>query len=1187
MRRVLLSILFAASLISGAACLAQTRDALAAGFRNPPAAARPWTYWFWLNGNITRIGITKDLEAMARVGIGGVLIMEVDQGAPVGPVDFASKSWHELFAFACQEAARLGVEINMNDDAGWCGSGGPWITPELSMQKLVWTETAVDGGQHFDGALPQPAAVAGFYRDVAVLAVPVPEAEVKGAAPLRIADIEHKSGLSMREGDVPGAAAPTPPGAAIAQGGIIDLAAEWHDGHVHWQVPPGKWQILRFGHTSTGAQNLPAPATGRGLECDKLATAGADAQFAGFVQKLVDDAGPLVGKSLVSVHIDSWEVGAQNWTAAMRQEFQRLRGYDLLPYLPVLTGRVVDSLDVSERFLFDFRQTISDLVVSNYAGRMQELLHQKGLRLSIEAYGEPADDMAYAGMADEPMAEFWVHGKYGAADTLPLMTSMAHVQGKAIVGAEAFTANSNERWLDHPGSIKALGDWAFCQGINRFVFHRYALQPWADVRPGMSMGPWGLHYERTQTWWEDSAPWHQYLARCQYLLQQGRPVADICYLAPEGAPRHFLPEAASMPGAPLPAPPYPFDLCPADELLRHSACEDGVLVLNGVARYRLLVLPEVEAMTPELLGRVAELVQQGVAILGKPPRRSPSLRGHPDCDRRVQQLASGLWSGDTPLPGKWRTVGKGRVFQAVSPEQALAAMGTGADFSGGGSLAATHRRIGELDVWFVANVRDEPVRAWCGFRSGGRQPELWRPERGELEDGAVYHVFLGTTFVPLSLPPGGSLFVVFAAEPQQEHAVELLREGVSLSKVPEAAAPAEIRSATYGPVGDPARTRDVTAQVRRLVGRGVTEFQVAFLARDGDPAYGVVKTLSVELGTHNLTRTVRATDPEIIKLPSWPQSARIRIERASYGVAGDATRRADVRQPLQELVAGSGGAFLVAELARRGDPAPNVVKTLDVDYTVDGIPCTMQATDTERVDLLRHVPRAAELRSQGDGGTVLEAELPGEYEVRFASGKTVKLVVTAPPPPRELHGPWQVAFAPGQNAPAKATFPQLISWGDYPDAAVRYFSGAATYDVHFAVEALPEAATQRTWLDLGRVEVLAEVTLNGKRLGTLWHAPYRVDVSTALQQGDNHLTVRVVNLWVNRMIGDEQQAEDSERNGDGTLKRWPQWLQEGKPSPTGRFTFTSWKLWGKADPLRPSGLLGPVRLVSASLAAVR
>jgi len=435
------------------------------GFAAPPESAKPWVYWFWLNGNITREGITADLEAMQRAGIGGVLIMEVDQGIPLGPIAFMSQEWRDLFKHVVSEAHRLGLEVNMNDDAGWNGSGGPWIKPEESMQKVVWTETNLEGPKSFEGTLPQPETAAEFYRDIAVLAFPTP-------GDYRIDDIQGKAAY-VRRGVPPASETALPPEMTIERR-LIDLTVKMDkNGHFTWDVPAGKWTVMRFGHTSTGVMNAPSPASGRGLECDKLSVEGIDAQFAGMMAPLISDNEPLAGKTLVATHIDSWENGSQNWTARMREEFRKRRGYDPLLFLPVMSGRVVDSLEISERFLWDLRQTISELVVENYAGRMAELAKQHGMRLSIEAYGGPCDDMPYAGRADEPMCEFWIGG--GAMETCKEMASAAHTYGKPILGAESFTADDREKWLMHPAAIKALGDRAFCEGVNRFVFHRYAL----------------------------------------------------------------------------------------------------------------------------------------------------------------------------------------------------------------------------------------------------------------------------------------------------------------------------------------------------------------------------------------------------------------------------------------------------------------------------------------------------------------------------------------------------------------------------------------------------------------------------------------------------------------------------------------------------------------------------------------
>ena len=335
-----------------------------------------------------------------------------------------SPRWRELFKHVVAEAQRLGLEVNMNDDAGWNGSGGPWIKPEQSMQKVVWTETSLEGPRRFDGQLPQPPAVAGFYSDISVLAFPT-------TGSFRIKDIKGKACYEVAQPG-PAASSDLTPDMVIDKARIVDLTSAMSaKGRLQWEVPEGKWTVLRLGHTSTGMENAPAPASGRGLECDKLSKEGIEAQFAGMMGKLIADVGPAAGKTLVTTHIDSWENGAQNWTAQMRQEFQKRRGYDLLPYLPTLTGRVVGTLEISERFLYDLRQTVSDLVVENYAGHMQALARQHGLKLSIEAYGGPCDDLPYAGRADEPMGEFWIGG--GALGTLKEMASAAHTYGKPIL----------------------------------------------------------------------------------------------------------------------------------------------------------------------------------------------------------------------------------------------------------------------------------------------------------------------------------------------------------------------------------------------------------------------------------------------------------------------------------------------------------------------------------------------------------------------------------------------------------------------------------------------------------------------------------------------------------------------------------------------------------------------------------
>jgi hypothetical protein len=468
-------------------------------------------------------------------------------------------------------------------------------------------------------------------------------------------------------------------------------------------------------------------------------------------------------------------------------------------------------------------------------------------------------------------------------------------------------------------------------------------------------------------------------------------------------------------------------------------------------------------------------------------------------------------------------------------------MGVPPDFEAQGAggaerLRYLHRTIGGSEFYFVANIGSERVAASATFRVAGRRPEFWQAEDGTTAPCAEFEEAAGRTRLPLWLEPAESIFVVFppVAAPQhsQDPVVAFTRDGERL--LPPATPPAKlvIQKSSYGPPGDAARTRDTTAQVQRLVDLGTREFEVAFLAREGDPAYGVVKTLRIEYTVDGKPAVATATDPEMVEL-------------------GDpaASRRA-VPPPPAEL-------RMWAGVRNFGPP-------LD-DAHLDGPPI------------------------------YVEASQPGRYVVRRASGGTEEVEIPSVPPPLALGGPWEVAFETPASAaattnepsPKYVTFPELASWSTHADPAIRHFSGGANYVKSFTLAPAQIDSDRRLWLDLGRVAVIAEVNLNGRAVGTLWKAPYRIDVTDFVHAGENRLWIHVVNLWVNRMIGDEALPEDSDRNGDGTLKSWPKWLDGDGASPTGRTTFTSWRLWKRDDALLESGLLGPVELLTTVRAGLR
>lgn len=1073
---------------------------LLSNFLNPPHSAKPHTWWHWCNGSVTFEGITKDLEEMKDKGVGGAQIFNVAPGNPPGPILFMSKEWHELFKHAVKEAERLGLELCVHNCAGWSSSGGPWITPEYAMQKVTWSEIQIEGPTKFDGALPQPPTVAGFYRDIAVLAYPTPIED------WRIQNWEGKACFYRMDTPAPDTR-PIPPGAIIPRDKIIDLTPKLSsEGRLIWDVPEGKWTIIRFGHTLTGAQNAPAPDSGRGWECDKLSREALDLHWKHAIQPLIEDSGPLSGKVFKSVLIDSYEMGSQNWTPKMREEFKKRRGYDLLPFLPVLTGRVVDSLDISERFLWDFRRTIADLFNENYYGYFGELCRKHGLLLWVEPYGNgPFDDITAGSKADIPMSEFWIgHGLGVEKDwNAKLAASIGHIYGKRIIGAESFTAGPpHSGWVNHPYSIKALGDLIFCSGVNRYVFHTFAHQPWLNYKPGMTMGPWGLQFNRCNTWWDDAKAWLKYIARCQYLLQQGLFVGDVLFYVGENSP---VPIRASQP---LP-PSYDFDACDRETLLERLSVKGNKLVLPSGMSYEVLVLPNEREMTPEVLKKIGTLVKAGAYVIGPKPLRSPSLTGYPRVDEEVKKLADEIWGDCDGEKVKEHKYGKGRVFWGVSIEDVLKLKGVKPDFEFNGNLPGTainyiHRREGNTDIYFLANMRERFETVECTFRVKGKVPELWYPDSGIVEKATMFRYVDDRTQLTLTFEPYGSVFVIFR---------------------------------------QPTRERKAVAKI-----------------------------------LHNGRDAL---------LPSPEGKGKLEIVKAVYGILEDPNRQVDVTEHLRKMV--KNNMLLVqASNAIAGDPAPLVVKKMRIDYKWNDQPQTLIVNENEFVEIPKGIVGKApdvKLRWNPQGKLELLAFALGTYEVQTTTGKKAKVSVPSLPKALEITGAWEVNFPPGWGAPEKAVFEKLISWTEHSDEGIKYFSGTARYVKEIEIPKDMLGKDRAVYLDLGDVQVIARVKLNGKDLGILWKKPYQVEITDALKAGKNKLEVEVTNLWPNRLIGDEHLPPDSEWNpwGDGwgsSLKEIPQWVWEGKPSPTGRYTFTTWRHHRADSPLLPSGLLGPVRIIT-------
>jgi hypothetical protein len=1057
-------------------------------FRRPPAAARPWVFWYWVDAAASPEGITADLEAMKSAGFGGAYLMPIKgpttppRIAPP-PVQLSAEYWN-LVRHAAREADRLGLQLAMHVCDGFATAGGPWITPEQSMQQVVWSTTRIEAspGERVEAVLPQPETNEGFYRDIAVLAFPTPagagissrtatprvttsEAGFDGAflaagvatppaegsrfrcdrpgwfeyefdepftarsltvwpegtnySALRLKVEASDDGTSYRTvkqlepprhgwqnteapftyalpattarrfrfvfdpaGSEPGAedldfakwkpvlkirglalssearieqfegksgaawrvAAPTSAVAAAAEANvprdqIVDLTSFMDaDGKLAWDAPPGPWTIMRWGHTSTGKRNETAGG-GQGLECDKLSAAAARRQYDRWFGETRRHIGPeLAGRVLTGFHVDSWECGAQNWTAEFAAEFRARRGYDPRPWLPALAGVPVDGAAASERFLHDLRTTIAELMVEKFYGTLAELAHADGCWFSAECTAPtfPADGMAHFAKVDVPMGEFWLRSPtHDKPNDMLDAISAARVYGKPIVQAEAFT-ELRLAWDEHPGLLKAVGDRQFALGANRLVAHVWVENPWLDRTPGMTLSGIGVYFNRDQTWMPMARAWTDYLARCQALLQFGRPVVDVAVFTGEEIPRRSVhperlvdalpgvigesavarerkrlandgqPQEESPPGVSHsaistlaawadPLRGFAYDSINPDALVRLATVRDGRLELPGGPSYRVLVLPGKTKMDPTgnrvskaVAAKVREAAAGGVAIIA--PAAPDGLRGE-------------------------------RVWAYPANEHTFHDFGLAPDFAAADrdnapvdDVAWTHRAADGVDVYFLSNQANSERSMLISLRTAGRAPELWDPVTGDMREAADWKRRDDRTAFPVTLPPHGSAFVVF-------------------------------------------------------------------------------------------------------------------------------------RKPTNESA------------ARRG-AAP---------------------TDAPRTP---------------------------------------------------LNGPWRIDFASAakprvDGTPTAVDWERLFDWSTRDDDAVRYFAGIATYDTTFAWDGAEDG--RRVWLDLGRVANLAEVTLNGRPCGVAWTPPYRVDVTAALKPGDNNLQIAVANCWHNRLVGDERLPPDQRR----------------------------------------------------------
>jgi hypothetical protein len=1021
---------------------------ITSGFTIPSDTNTIWCYWYWINDDISKDGITKDLEAMKKAGIGGALIGNINTAHKDGKVPMLSEDWWSHIVHAVEEGKRIGVDIGVFNCPGWSQSGGPWVDYTKAMRYLTYSETKVSGGKQLHLKLPQPKKE---FKDTHTFAFKSSAIEKKSTqfiptkiianwkdvnvAVLNNGDKKDDTSFKPKKGEaleinfqlsesitarsitiIPSRAFKckmtlsaiidgqekiikefdfdrfriTPNVASIKTGDfatilpdtkakefklkctnfrtkrnagfgfaeiniseapvldkyiekqlgkmhstpkpnwdtyifkmqeafkdkslfinpseVIDISNKLDEnGILNWDAPAGNWTIMRMGMTPTGTKNAPAAPQGVGYEIDKMNSDLAQYHFDNFVGELLKRIPEESKSAFKYVVADSYEQGSQNWTDGYEVKFEEKYGYDPIPYLPVLSGRIVGSLEQSERFLWDLRRSIADDVAYEYVGGLRKASNKHNLKTWLENYGHwgfPGEFMMYGGQSDLIAGEFWNEGTLGNIEC-KASSSTAHTYGKPITYAEAFTS-SRRAYLRHPAMLKKRGDWALTEGINHFVLHLYIQQPDDNRKPGMNAW-FGTEFNRHNTWFSQADTYFDYLRRCQHLLQQGKYVADVCYFIGEDAP--------IMTGGRVPEIPigYSYDYINAEVIMNRVSVKDGRFVLPDGMSYKVMVLPPFTTMRPELLTKIEELVKQGGIILGPKPEKSPSLQNYPASDGEVKKIANKLWAGNYQEGKMELLYGKGKVMDGYKLSEVFADLNLAKDVevSEDSPVLWIHRNMPDMDIYFVTNQSDKTIEINPIFRvDKNMKPQLWDAVTGEMSVLPDYEITDTGIKVPLKMTGAQSWFVVFVKE-------------------------------------------DKNAGVK--------------------PAY--------------------ATNfPEYKKL-----------------------------------------------------------KTIDTPYKVDFI------------------------------------------------NKDI-----------------------GPKKPV--LFDQLIDWKNSEDEQIQYYSGIAIYKTNFNIDEFPK--DQNLYLNLGKVSVMAKVKLNGKYIGGVWMAPYRLNISDAIKKGNNELEIEVVNLWRNQLIKDKQRPED-------------------------------------------------------------
>jgi len=754
--RKIITALLVVIFLSGS-CIRETQDSdLIKGFINPAKENRPLALWPWLNGYVDTTRMVYELEQMKSKGMRGAVIwdigslMDSEKIIPEGPAMLGEQSL-QYFSLALNTGNKLDLDIGWVASSSW-NAGGPWVEQANASMELLSSSLVVEGPSNQKITIPKPESRFGevtSYFLISSLAIPFSEQK----------EIDYNGDQTILLGE---------------------FTSE--DKYIDWEVPKGKWEIISFFMSNTGQELVCPSPNSSGLVIDHLSRIATQNNFDSILNKLAPISSP--EKHLKFFMLDSYEVWhMKDWSPRLVEEFNKRYGYDPLPYLPLLRGYHGKDTVMAERFRGDYSRLVSDMMIENHFAQSVAIADKHGFEMLTEAGhgGAPrVDPLKALGNSHIPMGEFWNRRRFWVTKEA---ASAAHIYGKKVVASESLTGWNH--WQHGPTDFKQLIDIAFCEGLNQLVFHTFAHNPEIAGKPGFVYHA-GEHVNVNATWWEMARPFMDYIGRCSHMLRQGNFVGDACLYYGDQAPNLVPPKRIDPNITPIfnddqclhcgqakpvnvgELPGYDYDYINADIITTTLTAEEGKLVLPSGQSYRVMLLPDRDDISLEVLRSLEKLVSDGAIVIGRKPERTTSLKNYPDCDTEVKELADRLWGACDGEKIFSNSYGEGTVFWGKSVKEVLEELKVPPDFEVKGidnshhHIDYIHRQTETEDIYFVSNSSQAEEKVSCVFRVDENMiPEIWDAETGLIQREVAYSKVENGISIEFSMDPLASRFVVF------------------------------------------------------------------------------------------------------------------------------------------------------------------------------------------------------------------------------------------------------------------------------------------------------------------------------------------------------------------------------------------------------------------------------------------